>query len=117
MTVFEKGLITIGVCAFVFALLAIPLMLRKVPRNVVYGYRTRATLSDDLVWYEANAYFGRALLIASIISALTIFVLYRGQYLSPIAFLNTSVVVLVVPAAIAGLATARRVRSLTRRQL
>ncbi|HEY8130334.1 MAG TPA: hypothetical protein VII12_00465 [Thermoanaerobaculia bacterium] len=35
-------------------------------------------------------------------------------YLSPIAFLNTSVVALVVPAAIAGLATAHRVRFLTR---
>jgi len=116
MTVFEKGVITIAVCAGLFALLAIPLMLRKVPRNVVYGYRTRATLSDDFVWYEANAYFGRALLIASIVSVLTIFVLYRGQYLSPIAFLNVSVIVLVSPSAIAALATSRRVRSLTRRQ-
>jgi len=116
MTVFEKGVMTIVVCASVFALIAIPLMLRKVPRNIIYGYRTRATLSDDFVWYAANAYFGRALLVASIVSALTIYVLYRGKYLSPLAFLNTSVVVLVVPAAIAGLATSRHVRSLTRRQ-
>jgi len=113
MTVYEKGVITIVVCAGVFALLAIPLMLRMVPRNVVYGYRTRATLADDVVWYEANAYFGRALLMASIFSALTIFILYRGEYLSPRAFLNVSVVVLVAPSAIAGLATSRRVRSLT----
>ena len=115
MTVFEKGVITIVVCASLFALLAIPLMMRKVPRNVVYGYRTRATLADDFVWYEANAYFGRALLIASVISALTILVLYRGEYLSPLTFLNVSVVVLVAPAAIAGLATSRRVRSLMSR--
>src|SRR6266566_9417400 len=112
MNVLEKGVITIVVCASVFALLAIPLMLRKVPRNVIYGYRTRATLSDDFVWYEANAYFGRALLIASVVSLLATYVIDRGEYLSPIAFLNTSVVVLVAPAAIAGLATSRRVRSL-----
>jgi hypothetical protein len=46
-------------------LISIPLILRKVPRNVVYGFRTRATLGDDLVWYEANAYFGRRLVVSA----------------------------------------------------
>jgi len=110
MTVFEKGLITILACAALFALLAIPLMLRKVPRNVIYGYRTRATLSDDALWYEANAHFGRGLFIASIVSALAITALYLAHTFSPLLFLKISVVVLVVPTGIAALATARHVR-------
>ena len=110
MTVFEKGLITMEGCATLFAILAIPLMLRKVPRNVVYGYRTRKTLSDDKVWYEANAHFGRGLFIASIVSVIVLFVLSRIHLLSPQVFLPTAVVALVAPSAIAGLATAAYIR-------
>jgi len=107
MTVFEKGLITMAGCAALFAVLAIPLMLRMVPRNVVYGYRTRATLTDDALWYAANAHFGRGLLIASVISIVALWVLYTTQTLSPQMFLGASVAALVVPSAIAGLVTAR----------
>jgi uncharacterized membrane protein len=112
MTVFEKGLITIVSCAVLLALLAIPLMLRKVPRNVVYGFRTRATLGDDRLWYEANAHFGRGLLIASIVSALAILTLYHGQYFSPPTFLKVSIAVLILPTAIATAATARHIHML-----
>lgn len=59
MSIFEKGLITICVQCTLFCLVSLPLIFRKVPRNPIYGYRTRATLSDDELWYEANAYFGR----------------------------------------------------------
>jgi hypothetical protein len=114
MSVFSKELLTIVCCAFVFALLAIPLILRRIPRNVVYGFRTRATLADDDVWYEANAHFGRGLLVASLISAGAISLLYRTWTLSPHAFLQVSALVLVAPLLIAALATGRYVRSLTR---
>jgi uncharacterized membrane protein len=107
---FEKGLITIVSWSVLLAILSIPLMLRKVPRNVIYGYRTRATLSDDSLWYEANAHFGRGLFIASIVSALAITASYLGQVFSLLLFLKISVVVLVVPTGIAALATARHVR-------
>ena len=40
MTVFEKGVITVVACDVRFAVIAIPLALRRVPRNGVYGYRT-----------------------------------------------------------------------------
>jgi hypothetical protein len=115
MTVFEKGLIMMGGSAALFAVLAIPLMLRMVPRNVVYGYRTRATLTDDALWYAANAHFGRGLLIASIISIVALWILYATQMLSPQTFLGTSVAALVAPPAIAGLATARFVHQWTKR--
>ena len=115
MDVFDKGLITITACDALLAILAIPLILRIVPRNIAYGFRTRATLGDDVLWYEANAHFGRGLLICSILSGLAIFILYRTQYLSPGMFLRVSVLVLVAPTLIAALATARRVRSLKTR--
>lgn len=113
MSVFEKGLFTILGCAFLFALLGIPLMFRRIPRNVVYGFRTRSTLNDDRVWYEANAHFGRGLLIASLATALAIVVLYRVGGLAPATFLKASVVALVAPLVVAILATSRFVRSLT----
>lgn len=40
------GLVLIGI--------SIPLIMRKVPPNSFYGCRTRKTLSDPKIWYEAN---------------------------------------------------------------
>jgi uncharacterized membrane protein len=39
----------------------IPLWLRRVPRNGLYGVRFASTLSDDRIWYEINARCGRDL--------------------------------------------------------
>jgi hypothetical protein len=113
MSIFEKGLITILAVDGVLALIAIPLVLRKVPRNVAYGYRTRKTLSDDFIWYEANAHFGRGLLVACLVSAVAIIALYRAAPMSPTSFLQASIGVLVVPSLVAAFATARFIRSLT----
>ena len=110
MSVFEKGVLTILGLSVLMALIAIPLVLRKVPRNVVYGYRTRATLADDATWYAANSHFGRGLLIASLFSAVGIGILYLAG-LEPTAFLKASVAVLVVPLVVAMLATSRFIRS------
>jgi hypothetical protein len=106
MSIYDKGLITITIAAALFALIAIPLMLRKVPRNVVYGFRTRATLASDEVWYDVNAHFGRGLFIASIVSIVVIFAL-TSTAIPPQRFLTVSVVVLVAPVAIATIATTR----------
>ncbi len=54
-----KTLIIILSCDLLFILIAIPLILRRVPPNPVYGFRTRTTLTDNYNWYETNAYFGR----------------------------------------------------------
>ena len=48
-------LVIIG-CDVLFAILAVPLMLRKVPPNVIYGYRTRATLSDRAVMAHTRGF-------------------------------------------------------------
>ncbi len=45
-------------------ILAIPMLMKKVKPNIWYGFRTRKTLSDERIWYMANQYAGKALLIA-----------------------------------------------------
>ena len=56
--------------------LSLPLMLRWVKPNCWYGFRTRKTLSDERIWYEANAYTGRLLLGLSILEILAAASLY-----------------------------------------
>jgi uncharacterized membrane protein len=58
----------------VIAAVSVPLILRRVPPNGVYGFRTNLTWSSTDIWYSANAFMGWALLVAAIISggALTI---------------------------------------------
>jgi uncharacterized membrane protein len=109
MTIYEKGLVTILVVDAVSILISIPLVLRKIGPNVVYGYRTRATLSDPALWYEANALFGRRLIAASLVSALAALFLARPGLLAPDTFLPVSVVLLGAPVAVAGVMTSRHV--------
>jgi len=110
VSVFEKGVVTILGCAVLMALIAIPLALRKIPRNLLYGFRTPSTLGDDATWYAANAHFGRGLLIASLFTAVGIVALY-GAGLEPAVFLKVSVGLLVAPLAVAILSTFRFIRS------
>jgi SdpI/YfhL protein family len=51
------------------AVLSIPLILRMVPPNGVYGFRVAATQSSPAIWYSANAFMGWALFVAAVISA------------------------------------------------
>jgi uncharacterized membrane protein len=43
----------------VLILLAIPLILRKVPPNTIYGFRVRWTSGDPELWFSVNAYTGK----------------------------------------------------------
>jgi hypothetical protein len=53
----------------VIAAISVPLILRRVPPNGVYGFRTNLTRSSTDIWYSANAFMGWALLVAAIMSA------------------------------------------------
>ena len=110
MNVLDKGLITVLGCCAVFSLFSLPLVFRLVPRNPVYGYRTRATLGDDALWCEANAYFGLRLIVASLLSAGIALVFHVWQGLSPQAYLWASILLLAMPGLLAWLLTARFVR-------
>jgi len=110
-----KGLLTVLGCSVLMAILAVPLMLRKVPRNRVYGYRTKATLRDDDLWYEANAFFGRGLFLASIFTVASMLFLYFTPDLSPALFLKAIVATLVAPQLVMMLMTVRYIRKLESR--
>jgi uncharacterized membrane protein len=112
MNVYEKGLLTILACNVLFALVALPLAMRRVSRNRWYGYRTRATLGSDFVWYEANAYFGRSSLVASAVACIAAVVLYRSGAFEPGTYLTATLVLLILPTLVAALTTSRYVRTL-----
>jgi len=53
------------------ALLAIPLILRRVPPNMLYGVRTKAAFASDADWYRINAQGGRYLLVSGLLIVVT----------------------------------------------
>src|SRR6267142_1862325 len=59
----------------VLMIISIPLILRVVPPNGVYGFRTASTQSNSAVWYPANAFMGWALVVAAAISAIVLMIL------------------------------------------
>ncbi len=62
------GLVLFLVLGAALAGSGVPLALRKVKPNMLYGFRTRATLEDPDLWYEANAYAGRLLIVSGLLS-------------------------------------------------
>ena len=61
----------------ILAIVSIPLILRVVPPNGVYGFRVSATRSPA-IWYPANAFMGWALLVAAVMSATVLLRLPEG---------------------------------------
>src|SRR5207245_2046583 len=48
----------------VIGLIAVPLAMRLIPPNPVYGVRTRRTIENPSLWYNVNAVGGQLLLVA-----------------------------------------------------
>jgi uncharacterized membrane protein len=109
------ALITVLACDALFALIAIPLLLRKVKPNVIYGFRTPTTLSNDVVWYETNAFFGWTLLGACAVSALAMWAIYRSDEPPGPKLMNESLAALAGPPLIAAILTWRFSRAVARR--
>ncbi len=70
----------------VFIVLGIPLAKRRVAPNGTYGFRTQKTTGDPAIWYEANAYAGRAIVAAG--AATLIFSLLLGYGLRHFSLSN-----------------------------
>ena len=49
-------------------LISLPLVLKLIPLNRWYGFRTRKTLSNPDIWYEANYKGGVGLIVASVVA-------------------------------------------------
>ncbi len=62
------------------AAVSIPLILEKIGPNPFYGFKTKKTFSNKEIWYKANKYLGKVLLIAGIIiTILSAILLIIGQ--------------------------------------
>jgi hypothetical protein len=107
-----KTLVAILACNLLFILIAIPLILRKVPPNPFYGFRTSTTLTDGYNWYETNAYFGRRFVISSIISGIVVYLLYIYHEFPPEHFMKAGLFCLIAPPLIVIILTLRYSRSL-----
>lgn len=49
-------------------LLAIPLIMQKIPPNLFYGLRTHQTMSDKNLWYRANRQAGLAVFVSGLLA-------------------------------------------------
>ena len=50
---------------------SLPLILKKIPKNAFYGFRTKKTMSGtDEYWYRANRSAGFAMFLAGVVSFL-----------------------------------------------
>ena len=102
--------IVLLIAVVLIAAAALPLVLRLVPRNPVFGVPTERTLGNEALWFKVNAFAGIALMIAcGVIAFLLMF--YQGTWLRPAW---AQVIVFVVPFAIAVAATLAYERRLTR---
>jgi uncharacterized membrane protein len=82
MTEVTNYSILFAVTGLVLSGISIPLIMRKVPPNSFYGCRTRKTLSDPKIWYEANHISGKDFCISGLIVFLSsLAMLFLGQKL------------------------------------
>jgi uncharacterized membrane protein len=76
--------VTAGAGLLIFAL-AIPLILRRVPPNELYGVRTKAAFASEADWYRINAIGGRYLAISGVL----IFLTGCAGFFLPVSMRNT----------------------------
>jgi uncharacterized membrane protein len=78
----------------VFIVLAIPLILAKIPPNQWYGFRTPKTLSEPHIWYAANRIMGYDLVavgVAVCVSAISVLLTGRSITIGQASWINIGV--------------------------
>ena len=68
--------------------LGLPMALRKIPPNSMYGFRTVKTLSSPEIWYATNRSMGIDLCIAGGVIALAAAVLHKALRAQPPQYLS-----------------------------
>lgn len=63
------------VTGLLLCILSVPLILKKVKPNGLYGFRVKKTLENPDIWYAANCYSGKWLLVTGLITIMTSIVL------------------------------------------
>lgn len=61
----------------------IPLAMRKVKPNPWFGLRTKSTMSNERLWYEANACGGRILVVGGLVVILMVIFLFFQDVPAP----------------------------------
>ena len=105
------GPISMYVPAALIAAVSLPLVLKLIPPNRVYGVRTSQTLADREVWFRVNRIAGVALMAA--VGTAMGFYLAAPELASGRSFLGVLALILPVVAALA--VTAAYARRLSRR--
>ena len=62
--------------AYIFFIISIPLIFKKIKPNYFYGFKTKKTLENKEIWYKANKFLGITLYITAIIILLSSMFLY-----------------------------------------
>ncbi len=71
MNVVDTAALSFLIPGLLFVVLGIPLVLRKVAPNPVYGFRTAKTFSDSSTWYAANEVCGFDFVVVGAVVATT----------------------------------------------
>ncbi len=92
-------IISAFVVGVVVIALSIPFLFNKVPRNSIYGFRTKLTKSSDEVWYPANRFAAKGLIIWGVVNIIAGFIALKFQPLTPLGqslLMATTLSVLIV---------------------
>ena len=109
------GTVALLVLSAFTAIAGIPLILKLVPRNEIYGVRTLHTLSREKTWYAVNRFAGYALVGAAALMVLSL-TLWSNTLLRPF-WLQLGVFVLLLAVAVgASLVYERRVARARKRR-
>jgi hypothetical protein len=93
-------------------ILSIPMILKIVKPNGLYGFRVKKTLENPDIWYTANCYSGKWLLATGLITIMTAIVLACMPDLSIDAYALAVLAVFSIAFAISIMASVRYLKSL-----
>jgi len=100
------------VFGLILAGISIPMILRRIPPNGLYGFRVKKTMENPEIWYKVNEHFGKRLFAASLIQVLVCVGLYFVPGLTQDTYSYAALAVWVVTFGFAMLASVRYLRSL-----
>jgi len=72
----ETLLALYSIGGLVLAGLSVPLILKKIPPNGLYGFRIPATINNPGLWYKVNTYTGWRLLIVGLATSVGSIILF-----------------------------------------
>jgi uncharacterized membrane protein len=107
-------ILTVGlVIGILIVIAAIPLLIKKVKPNRVYGLTFVLAQESNRTWYAANQFFGVCLLVAGLITVAGTLIIWGGKLFrsSNKGLVVVEALLVVAPAAIAYIVAAARYRS------